>query len=131
MSKLFSKIDEIQKLQFEPLRAKPVKVLKAVCQNGTTVVLGVDGAIYLTRITSRVYYQSTNRALSDALDACIKMGVLTDKAVAEHRANEAANQVKKENSYCAKYIVGHAETLGIQFTKAQQKIIDKAKGDQA
>ena len=128
MSKLFSKIDEIQKLQFAPLRAKPVKVLKAVCQNGTTVVLGVDGAIYLTRITSRVYYQSTNRSLSDALDACIKMGVLTDKAVAEHRANEAAYQVKKENSYCAKYIVDHAETLGIQFTKAQQKIIDKAKG---
>ena len=128
MSRLFSKIDAIENLQFEPLRAKPVKALKAVCQNGTTVILGADGVIYLPHITSRVYYPSSNRSLSDALDACIKMGVLTDKAVAEHRADEAARQVREENRYCAEYIVGYAQTLGVQFTKAQQKIIDKAKG---
>jgi hypothetical protein len=128
MSRLLSKIDAIEKLWFEPLRAKPVKALKAVYQNGTTVILGADGVIYLPRITKRIYYQFSNRSLGDALDACIKMGVLTDKAVAEHRANEAALQAKKENAYCAEYIVSNAQTLGIQFTKAQQKIIDKAKG---
>lgn len=128
MTMLISKIDSINNLVFNPLKSKPIRALKAVKQNGTTVILGADGEIYLNSIKSRVAYNFTNRSLSDALDACIKMRVLSDKAVAEHRSNEAAREVNQEAMHCAKYISEHAKILGVAFTKAQQKIIDKALG---
>lgn len=128
MSKLFSKIDDIAKLTFEPIRARVIIASKAVNSNGTTVILGANGTLYCSGIKTRLAYQNTTRNLSAALDACIKMGLLTEKAVAQHRADEKAYFAKRARQWAADSIQSNAETLGIKFNQAQLKIINQGLG---
>jgi len=123
-SYLYSKIDSIHKLTFEPLRARVVKVIKACNINGTTVILGANGVIYCSGIKNRLAYSFTPRSLENALQACIKMGLLSDKAVQQHLDEEKERWGKSKRGYAAKEIVDAAKCLGIKLTKSQQAKID-------
>ena len=126
---LHSKITAINELSFEPLRAKIIKASKAVCVNGTTVILGENGLIYCSGIKNRVSYSYTPRALDNALDACIKLGLLSDEAVAEHRQNQKDYSDRRDRLYIANEIARNVEKLGFKLSKSQQwkvdQIIDK------
>lgn len=126
MTHLISKIDSINKLVFEPITAKVIKSIKAVRVEGTTVVLGANGVVYVSGIKGRLAYPFTTRSLESALTACIKMGVLTPAAVEQHRAHQKARSLAREQMWSADSIVSNAKTLGLKLTKAQQKLIEKA-----
>ena len=122
---LHSKITSINELSFEPLRAKVIKAAKAVCVNGTTVILGENGLIYCSGIKNRISYSYTPRALDNALEACIKLGLLADEAVAQHRQNEKEYSDRRDRLYIANEIAKNVEKLGFQLSKSQQAKVDQ------
>jgi len=123
---LVSKVKSIDDLVFAPLLARPVKVLKAVCVNGTFVALGPYGTIYVSGLRNRIAYRNcTPKSLKNALEGCIKLGVLSKEAVDQHRKIQDEYHKKADQKYTAEQILANAADLGIKLTKAQDKMVRK------
>lgn len=128
MSSLWSKIDSINELIFEPFRARVVKVEKACAIDGSIVALGTNGVIYWSGARKRVSYSFTSRSMENALKGCIKLELLSEKAVQEHMEWDRQRKEKRDQYYAADNLEDYAKILGLKLTKSQQAKIDKAKG---
>ena len=97
MSRLNSKLDNINQLRLEPIPGgKAIKAVKVARVDSTIVVLAENGTIYSNAVSAGVSYPATHGRdglrLGRMLDACIKLGVLTAKAVKAHKANAKADE---------------------------------------
>ncbi|MES2586959.1 MAG: hypothetical protein V4536_08580 [Pseudomonadota bacterium] len=131
MSFLISKIECINQLEFQPLRSKVIGSYKACTIEGTTVVLGNDRVLYCSGISARGAYTYTSRSMRNALQACIKMQLLTQEAVNQHLESEKLRGEARDNKWYAECLEEKALALGITLTKAQLAKLAKARGEQA
>lgn len=121
MSTICSKIDSIDRLWFEPITAKTIKVSKLTRVDNTIVALGTDGKIYTTGVISRVSYSchGDDGKISRVLDGCIKLGALSTKAVRQHKEDVAKRMAIRDQKYAAKQLADYAERAGIELTAEQ------------
>lgn len=122
MSHIFSKYDKLNLLRFEPISAKVVAVEKMTTIDGTIVVLGKDGVIYTTGVGKGFGYSLSHEGrLARVIDGCVKLGVLSAEAVAEHKAIQKAKAEQQSRKWEARRLVEAAERLGLNLTAHQKK----------
>ena len=122
MSYIFSKYEELNRLRFEPITAKVVAVEKMTTIGGTIVVLGKDGVIYTTGVSKGFGYSlSYEGRVARVIDGCVKLGVLSAEAVAEHKAIQKTKAEEQSRKWEARRLVEAAERLGLNLTAHQKK----------
>lgn len=123
MSHISSKIESIEKITFEPITAKAIKVTKITSVNGTIVALGADGKIYTTGVVGHVAYSLSGHdgKLGRVLDGCIKLGALSSSAVRQHKNHSAKLAAERERKWNSERFVELAESLGIALTDDQKQ----------
>lgn len=131
MSRLNSKLDSINELRLEPLPGgKALKAVKVARIDTTIVALGEDGTIYSNSVQSHFSYPATHARegmrLGRVLDACIKLGVLSAKAVKEHKADAKARQDREERKYAASDVLSSAAKAGLKLTEKQLATLEQA-----
>lgn len=121
MSTIQSKFDDISKIRFEPLTAAVVAVVKLTRVDRTVVALGANGTVYTDGVSAHCYYHDGHEGkLSRVLDGCVKLRLLTAKAVEQHKAATKARSDKAHNEWAAESIIDNAKDLGLNLTAAQQ-----------
>lgn len=126
MSRILSKIGDLNELRFEPLTAAVVKVRKMTMIDQTIVALGEDGVIYTTGVRARLCYTDGHEGrLSRILDGCVKLRVLSTDAVRKHKDACKARADEHNAKYLAKSIVETAEKLGLTLTATQKAKLAK------
>ena len=126
MSRIFSKIGDLNELRFEPLTAAVVKVRKMTMIDQTIVALGEDGVIYTTGVRARLGYTDGHEGrLSRVLDGCVKLRVLSADAVRKHKEVCKARADAQHAKYLAKSIAETAAELGLNLTAAQKAKLAK------
>lgn len=122
MKKIDSKVASVQALTFHALpSSRPTRIAKAVRVGKCHVFLGENGAIYSTQVNaSPAFY--VRGTLDATLTGCIRLGLLSKAAVAEHVAAEKARELTRSNEWAAEAFVENAKKLGIALTASQQRI---------
>ncbi len=131
MSRLNSKLESINQLHLEPIPGgKAIKAVKVARIDTTIVVLGQDGTIYSNSVQSRISYPVEHARegmrLGRLLDACIKLDVLSSKAVAEHKADAKAKHDRSSRREAAKSMLSDAATAGVKLTAKQIAQLEQA-----
>lgn len=124
MSTICSKIDSIDNLWFEPFPTKPVATVKVCRVENIVVALGANGKIYTNGVQERVAYTGGHDGrLGYVLSGCIKLGVLTAKAVKQHKDDCIERQRKRDHKWNVEQLQTYTERLGIGLTPDQLKTI--------
>lgn len=128
MSIIISKVETLNQLRFEPITAKVVKVVKMTRVNDrTTVVLGENGTIYTNGVQANIGYGGGHHGkLSDVIDGCVKLGLLSAAAAKEHKDWRAGQSERNEKRCAARNIKGYAVKLGLRLTAKQLEIVQIA-----
>lgn len=133
-NRINSKIDQISKLLFNPLPVKPTTVTKAVRTNDVIVLIDEKGRIYTSQASHRRYWVEIER-FDSTVQGLIKMGLLTDNAVAEHKAAQKVEEEARTRHYAARELLEAAETLAITLPAAlvteMEKLAYPKKGEGA
>lgn len=130
MSRLNSKLDSINELRLEPIPGgKAIKAVKVARVDSTIAVLGEDGTIYSNSVEAHFSYPVTHgregMRLGRVLDACIKLGVLSAKAVAAHKADAKARQEREQRRCAAQAMLSNAADAGVKLTARQQAQLEQ------
>ena len=131
MSRLNSKLDSINELRLEPLPGgKALKAVKVARIDTTIVALGENGTIYSNAVLSHFSYPVTHgregMLLGRVLDACIKLGVLSPKVVAEHKADAKARHDREVRKSAAETVLYYAKEAGVKLTAKQTAQLEQA-----
>lgn len=131
MSRLNSKLHSINELRLEPLPGgKALKAVKVARIDSTIVALGEDGTIYSNSVEAHFSYPVTHgregMRLGRVLDACIKLGVLSSKAVAAHKADAKARQEKDARKFAAIAVLESATEACVKLTAKQLATLERA-----
>lgn len=131
MSTLNSKLDSIKQLSLEPIPGdKALKAVKVARIDSIIVALGEDGTIYSNSVQSHLSYAVPHGCegmrLGRVLDACIKLGVLSAKAVKEHKADAKARRDREERRYAASTVLSSVAKAGVKLTAKQIATLEQA-----
>lgn len=113
-----SKIADIAKLAFYPLPTVPTKVARAIRVEKVLVVIGENGRVYTSEIQDWTYWTRIER-LSRTVAGLIKLGMLTDEAVAQHKAAVKTEAEATDRRRASLHILESIEAAGVKLTKAQ------------
>lgn len=126
MSYIRSKIDDINKLRFEPIPGGgAMKAMQVARVDNTIVVLGADGVVYTNHVSKGLSYSGEGHRLESVLMGCIKLKLLTASAVRQHQAIIQDRREKMECEYAANDILSGAEKLKLRLTNAQKGRLEK------
>lgn len=127
MSIIISKVDSINKLQFEPFPTnKQIRAARIVKVDRVVVAVDAEGTIYSTEVHKQVAY-SLGCNVESTLRGCQRLGLLSKAAVDEHQALIAERNKRSQMAHAAQFIESNAKILGIKLTNAQRGRIERAK----
>lgn len=129
MSGFSSRFKSIEHVQFEPIPARPVSVVRAVRFDRTSAILGSDGVIYTDAVSTHVRYNGASSRHADLFKCCVKLRVLSANVVRQHNEIEDARSKTRHARWSALQVKERGKELGLRFTKAQQTTIDAAIAD--
>lgn len=124
-NRIQSKIDSLRTLEFHSIPSRPINIARAVRNEKCVVLIDAEGRVYTSQVSSSTYWRN-DRQLRDTLNCLIKMGRLSEAAVAEHRAAREADELATKRKWAARHVLEGAMELGLVFNKTQQRMLDAA-----
>lgn len=119
MSMFCSKIKAVRELRFEPIPTRPIAVVRAVSHEGVTAMLGKDNRIYTNAVEKNTCYGNTTEFRSNLFHCCLKLGVLSARAVKEHNEYEAKLAKQRDDRWAAERLFTASNELGLMLTVSQ------------
>lgn len=130
---IYSKVERLSYLRIHAIPAKPLRDVSLARAPNSDVVVAVDakGKLYSTQsragTTTAITHLDHGRIRS-TIEGLMRLGVLSAKAVAEHKAIVAKEDAVSRRKTDAKCLLMEAKDFGIKLTKAQLRVVEKALG---
>ena len=120
-----SRIADLKDLLFYPIPVRPIRKVAALVRTDSAVVIvGADGRIY-TSEAHAMFYWRTERQLRKTIACLIKIGMLTEQAIRQHREQEAADKLIQDQRWAARAVLDNIEPLGIKLNKTQRDALEQ------
>ena len=128
-----SKQEEVRNIELHQLPAHRTTCIQKAIKTGTgnTVLLGKNGKLYITNIYSKSRFgaikrweQARRSGVLSPLEACVKLGVLSESAFSTHKRDIAALALKEERQMYASILRQMAADYGFRVTKEQMKKLE-------
>lgn len=115
-----SRIKAIDELRVFALPVRPIEAALAVRSERATVVVGKDGRIYSSEVSTTTFWTTTHR-LERTIAGLIKLKLLTPEALAQHKEAAAADEAVRSRRWASDNVLENAERAGIKLTAAQAR----------
>jgi len=122
-----SPVAAICDLRFEPFPTKPRPIAKVVHVSGVTIGVTAQGVIYSSEVRKACHY--SHDYLHRTLAGCIKLGLLSEAALKEHKDYSDAQHRASMVRYHVGEVIDAAKPLGLKLTASQKAKLFAALGE--
>lgn len=124
-NRIESRIADLTNLQFHPIPVKPMRSVAAVVRTENAIVMvSVDGRVFTSQAQTCFYWR-TERQLRHTVACLIKIGMLTQAAVDQHRKQEVADALVRDQRWAARAVLDGTERLSVPLNKTQRTMLEK------
>lgn len=116
-------VKAISELRFYPVPLRSTAVERASRVGDTVVMIGTNGRIYTSAVTQDGTYWLGLDRMEPVLLCLVKIGVLSEEAIAEAQAAINAREAREERHLHVAQLVRSADKLGITLTEQQREAI--------